>query len=178
MGTTDTDGQTIAAHELAAVNEAPGRADEIRIGDGDRAAADRLLGEHVTAGRLTSTEYAERATQAMSARARGDITGLFRDLPAPHPHFDGPAVTPGPGKAPEPAEQAAPRPSASSPRQARHLRYAAMAVAAPCALFGALGGLSLAAEAPSLLLLVFLVIAGVYGLLVFVDNRRFSRHDQ
>lgn len=129
----------------------------------------------MTAGRLTSAEYAERAARAMSARGRGDIVDLFRDLPAPHPRFDGPVATPEPSGTPQPAAQTAPGSSALPPGQVRHLRYAATAVAGPCALFGAMIGLIFAAEAPGLILLAFLVVAGVYGLLVLVDNRRFPR---
>ncbi|MBE9372923.1 DUF1707 domain-containing protein [Saccharopolyspora sp. HNM0983] len=161
MATTDSDQHALAAR---------GRSGEIRIGDGDRAAADRLLGEHVTAGRLTSTEYAERAGQAGAARVRGDITALFGDLPAPHPRFDdGPAAEPA-----APAPDLAPRPVQPLQRN-RQLRHLTTAVIAPCAVFGAAAGLVLAADAPALLLLALLVVGTVYGVLVVVDLQRAVR---
>ena len=51
--------------------------------------ADRLaagFGE----GRLNQAEFDERVAQAMNAKARGDLSGLFDDLPEP-----GPAGIPG-----------------------------------------------------------------------------------
>ncbi|MCP3800438.1 DUF1707 domain-containing protein [Allokutzneria sp. A3M-2-11 16] len=73
---------------------------DVRIGDVERADAQRLLNEHLTAGRLTPEEYGDRATQAAGARTQGDLLRLFTDLPAPHPAFGMPrsadAYTPPP----------------------------------------------------------------------------------
>jgi hypothetical protein len=51
--------------------------------------ADRLA-THFGEGRLNRAEFDERVAQAMNARTRGDLSGLFDDLPEP-----GPAGTPG-----------------------------------------------------------------------------------
>ena len=62
----------------------------VRIGDADREAAVHALGEHYAAGRLTREEYDERADRAFAARTVADVSGLFRDLPAPRPIASGP----------------------------------------------------------------------------------------
>ncbi len=51
--------------------------------------ADRLAA-HFAEGRLNQAEFDERVAQAMNAKTRGDLSGLFADLPEP-----GPAGTPG-----------------------------------------------------------------------------------
>lgn len=54
-----------------------------------------MLGDHLTAGRLSLDEYGERSARATHAVTRGDLKQLFADLPAPHPEFgDEPAPTP------------------------------------------------------------------------------------
>lgn len=146
---------------------------EVRVADRDRADAERLLGEHTTAGRLLAPEYAERATQAMSARTRGEIVLLFSDLPRPHPRFDG--SQPGePSAVPERDEfrtgdpawhVSAGHPTLSS-GQLRHLRYGATAVIGSCAVVGAGAGLVMSTQAPGVLVLALAVIAAVYGVLV------------
>lgn len=163
MDMTERDGRVLATRAT------PASTGGVRIGDGDRAAADRVLGDHVTAGRLNSTEYAERAAQAQAARVRGDITALFEDLPAPHPRFDDPVV---PEPAPAPPAQPATSSAAPPSPQNRRLRHAAVAVLGPCAVVGAVSGSLLAASTPVLYLLALAVVAGIYGLLVLVDNRR------
>lgn len=162
MNTIEPDGQALVMQGAA------GAAREIRVGDGDRAAADRVLGEHVTAGRLTSTEYAERAAQAQAARVRSDITALFGDLPAPHPRFDDPAIEP--QQVAQPATAAPLHSSTRSPQQYRRLRHAAVAVIVPCALAGAGAGLFFAVEFPVVFLLALVVVAGIYGALVLNDR--------
>jgi hypothetical protein len=62
-----------------------GPGSSVRIGDADREAAVQALGEHYAAGRLTREEYDERADRAFAARTVAEVSGLFRDLPAPHP---------------------------------------------------------------------------------------------
>jgi len=79
----------------------------VRIGDADREAAVHALGEHYAAGRLTREEYDERADRAFAARTVADVSGLFRDLPAPRPV--GRSVAAGPLRA---AAVAAARPAA------------------------------------------------------------------
>ncbi|WP_418153640.1 DUF1707 SHOCT-like domain-containing protein [Actinoalloteichus caeruleus] len=60
---------------------------DVRIGDAERAEAVRLLGEHLSAGRLGAEDYGDRAARASSAVTRGDIARLFVDLPEPRPEF-------------------------------------------------------------------------------------------
>jgi hypothetical protein len=61
-----------------------GQAD-IRISNAERDEAVTTLGVHLSTGRLELDEYEERCGRAVSARTRGDLEGLFTDLPAPHP---------------------------------------------------------------------------------------------
>jgi hypothetical protein len=56
---------------------------EIRIGDDEREAAVRALGDHFAAGRLTKEEFDERSEQAWAARTRSALMPLFADLPRP-----------------------------------------------------------------------------------------------
>jgi hypothetical protein len=72
----------------------------LRAADTDRAAVATLLGEHMSAGRLTLDEYDERLTRAYAARTFGELEELTADLPAV-------ATT----RPPHPAEQAAPAPT-------------------------------------------------------------------
>jgi TM2 domain-containing membrane protein YozV len=53
----------------------------VRIGNAEREAAVRELGEHYAAGRLDAAEYEERTTAAYAARTADDLTPLFVDLP-------------------------------------------------------------------------------------------------
>ena len=77
----------------------------LRAADADRAAVAAVLGEHMSAGRLTLDEYDERLTRAYAARTFGELDELTADLPA----LDtGRAV-------PEPAQQAAPAPAPAVP---------------------------------------------------------------
>ena len=48
----------------------------------EAAAAD--LGEHFAQGRLTADEHAERLEQVWSAKTRGEVAPIFRDLPSPY----------------------------------------------------------------------------------------------
>jgi len=59
----------------------PSRPDEVRVGDAERRAVDARLQEAVGAGVLDLHEYDERAALAWSARTRGDLALLTRDLP-------------------------------------------------------------------------------------------------
>jgi len=53
----------------------------IRISDAERSAVAELLGQHYADGRLDQAEFDERVGRAMAAKTRGDLTGLFDDLP-------------------------------------------------------------------------------------------------
>ncbi|HEY6310685.1 MAG TPA: DUF1707 domain-containing protein [Streptosporangiaceae bacterium] len=62
----------------------------IRISDAERTEMADRLAAHFAEGRLNQAEFDERIAQAMNAKTRGDLSGLFDDLPEP-----GPAGTPG-----------------------------------------------------------------------------------
>jgi Domain of unknown function (DUF1707)/TM2 domain len=53
----------------------------IRIGNAEREAAVRALGDHYAQGRLDQEEYEERTTAAYAARTSDDLVPLFDDLP-------------------------------------------------------------------------------------------------
>ena len=55
----------------------------IRIGNEEREAAVRELGEHFAKGRLDPEEYEERTSAAYAARFATDLDVLFEDLPQP-----------------------------------------------------------------------------------------------
>ncbi|PXY19733.1 DUF1707 SHOCT-like domain-containing protein [Prauserella muralis] len=59
----------------------PGRDEHLRIGDRERDEAVELLQEHVADGRLTLSEFDERAAQAYASKTRGDLARLTADLP-------------------------------------------------------------------------------------------------
>jgi hypothetical protein len=61
---------------------------ERRVSTTERQAAIAALQAHLTAGRLDSGEYEDRSVQARQARVRGDLEGLFADLPEPGPLWD------------------------------------------------------------------------------------------
>lgn len=53
----------------------------IRVSDAERNEVAELLGQHYADGRLDQAEFDERVNRTMSAKTRGDLTGLFDDLP-------------------------------------------------------------------------------------------------
>ncbi|MGY1681277.1 DUF1707 SHOCT-like domain-containing protein [Geodermatophilus sp. SYSU D01176] len=55
----------------------------LRAADADRAAVATLLGEQMSAGRLTVAEYDERLARAYAARTYGELEALTADLPRP-----------------------------------------------------------------------------------------------
>jgi Domain of unknown function (DUF1707) len=57
----------------------------IRVSDADRNAVAERLAAHYSDGRLDQAEFDERVSRAMSAKTRGDLDGLFDDLPDPEP---------------------------------------------------------------------------------------------
>jgi uncharacterized protein DUF1707 len=76
-----------------------GYADQhIRVSDAERAEVADRLAVHFGEGRLTQAEFDERADQAMNAKTRGDLRGLFDDLPEPGPSAD--SVVPARGSVP------------------------------------------------------------------------------
>jgi hypothetical protein len=69
----------------------------IRIGNDEREAAVRALGEHFAQGRLDPEEYEERASAGYAARTADDLDRLFDDLPrpaAPHATVQRPVAAP------------------------------------------------------------------------------------
>jgi hypothetical protein len=64
----------------------------IRVSDAERNAVAEQLGAHYADGRLDQPEFDERISRTMAAKTRGDLAGLFDDLPDL-----GPAGAPGPG---------------------------------------------------------------------------------
>jgi len=64
----------------------------LRVSDAERNAVVERLSAHFSEGRLDQAEFDERVSQAMAAKTRGDLDGLFDDLPDP-----GPAGAPGRG---------------------------------------------------------------------------------
>jgi hypothetical protein len=55
----------------------------IRVSDADRNAVAEQLGAHYADGRLDQAEFDERISRTMAAKTRGDLAGLFDDLPDP-----------------------------------------------------------------------------------------------
>ena len=54
---------------------------DLRIGDREREAAAKSLGEHFAAGRLDPAELEERLSAVFAARTQPQINRLFSDLP-------------------------------------------------------------------------------------------------
>jgi hypothetical protein len=74
----------------------------LRAADTDRAAVATVLGEHMSAGRLTLEEYDERLARAYAAKTYGELAELTADLPAT-PRPAAPAPRPAAPPAPAPA---------------------------------------------------------------------------
>ncbi len=57
----------------------------LRVSDAERNAVAERLGTHYSDGRLDQAEFDERVGRAMAAKTRGDLDGLFDDLPDSEP---------------------------------------------------------------------------------------------
>jgi hypothetical protein len=57
----------------------------LRVSDAERNAVAEQLATHYSDGRLDQAEFDERVSRAMAAKTRGDLDGLFDDLPDPEP---------------------------------------------------------------------------------------------
>jgi hypothetical protein len=68
----------------------------IRVSDADRNSVAELLGQHYADGRLDQAEFDERISRTMAAKTRGDLAGLFDDLPETGPSGAGPVGPGGP----------------------------------------------------------------------------------
>jgi hypothetical protein len=66
---------------------------DMRVSDAERSEVSDLLSRHFSDGRLDQAEFDERLHGAMSAKTRGDLAGLFDDLP---PLVDTAEPTPSP----------------------------------------------------------------------------------
>jgi Domain of unknown function (DUF1707) len=75
----------------------------IRVSDADRNAVAELLTQHYAEGRLDQTEFDERLGRTMAARTRGDLAGLFDDLPDTDAAGSGPGGQAGTAAVPYPA---------------------------------------------------------------------------
>src|SRR6202000_1088637 len=69
----------------------------IRVSDAERNAVAELLGQHYADGRLDQAEFDDRIARTRAAKTRGDLAGLFDDLPETGPSGAGPAGPGGPG---------------------------------------------------------------------------------
>jgi Domain of unknown function (DUF1707) len=68
--------------------------EHLRVSDADRQAVTDRLSQHFADGRLDQAEFDARVDRAMSATTRGDLNGLFTDLP----EAGAPAVTDHPAR--------------------------------------------------------------------------------
>lgn len=68
----------------------------IRVSDAERNEVTELLGQHYADGRLDQAEFDERVNRTMAAKTRGDLAGLFDDLPEPGSAGAGPTGPGGP----------------------------------------------------------------------------------
>jgi len=68
----------------------------IRVSDAERNAVAELLGQHYADGRLDQAEFDDRVGRTMAAKTRGDLMGLFDDLPETGPSGAGPVGPGGP----------------------------------------------------------------------------------
>ncbi len=94
----------------------------IRVSDADRNAVAEVLAQHYTDGRLDQAEFDERMSRTMAAKTRGDLAGLFDDLP----DLDNPD---GPGRANSTGTPAGPtRPYRPRRRRSGALRLALLVV--------------------------------------------------
>jgi len=57
-------------------------ASQLRVSDAERSEVSEVLSKHYAEGRLDEAELNERLQKAMSARTRGDLSGLLVDLPS------------------------------------------------------------------------------------------------
>ena len=68
----------------------------MRVSDAERNAVAELLGQHYADGRLDQAEFDDRVSRTMAAKTRGDLAGLFDDLPEAGPAGADPAGAGGP----------------------------------------------------------------------------------
>jgi len=66
----------------------------MRVSDAERNEIAEALSKHYADGRLDANEFKERLDRAMSAKTRGDLSGLLADLPRTVPTEDVSAPVP------------------------------------------------------------------------------------
>ena len=71
----------------------------LRVSDAERNSVAELLGQHYADGRLDQAEFDDRISRTMAAKTRGDLAGLFDDLPEAGPAGAGVAGPGGPAGA-------------------------------------------------------------------------------
>jgi hypothetical protein len=125
---------------------------DLRVSDAERAEVADRLAKHYSDGRLDQAEFDERVDQAMRAKTRSDLAGLFDDLP--------PADDDGPSPASAGTRAAPPR-RAERPHHHRHhpILFVALVVVVAFALAHAL----IQIYVPWLLVGVIAVLWLVYG---------------
>jgi hypothetical protein len=133
--------------------------EHLRVSDAERNAVVERLSAHFSEGRLDQAEFDERVSQAMAAKTRGDLDGLFDDLPDP-----GPAGAPGMGG---PVDSSAPY-----RMRRRHSGRPVLMVALVIALAIALGHTVAAIFVPWFWVAVFVVA------IVFVSRSTRARRDR
>jgi hypothetical protein len=132
----------------------------LRVSDAERNAVTERLAAHYSEGRLDQAEFDERVSRAMAAKTRGDLEGLFDDLPAPEPAGASGAARPaGPGAPPYRMHR---RPSA------RPFLLVALVIALMVAL-----GHTLAA-----MYIPWLWVAVIVALILLTSRTSRSRHDR
>jgi Domain of unknown function (DUF1707) len=62
----------------------------IRVSDAERNSVAEVIGQHYADGRLDQGEFDDRIGRTMAAKTRGDLAGLFDDLPEAGPSGAGP----------------------------------------------------------------------------------------
>ncbi|WIX79758.1 DUF1707 domain-containing protein [Amycolatopsis carbonis] len=89
---------------------------QLRISDQERESALNALGEHMSAGRIDIDEYGERSARITAAKTRGELAGLFDDLPDPHPVYGSGQPAPAPVPAAPPVPAPAPQTAVGRPQ--------------------------------------------------------------
>ena len=99
--------------------------ENLRIGDAERDEAITLLREHMSAGRVTAEEFDERMSSALSAKTKGELSALFKDLPGrgPSTMYGSPAYKA--SHSPAPFQPATAGPPAKRPPWATYAIWAA-----------------------------------------------------
>ena len=70
--------------ELVVGSPLPPDSADMRVGDAERRAVDEWLHRAVGEGQLSLLEYEDRTAAVWSARTRGELASVTRDLPSPH----------------------------------------------------------------------------------------------